>query len=85
LQKYESVLKKAKRGRKKVGEWGVIFVMGGGWLAIKRYNVMTLNAFVTEFRNWKCTKYKAIIFAVGISALHIYKFVGRPNRSDSNN
>jgi hypothetical protein len=39
---------------------------------------MTLKDFVTEFRNWKFTKYKAINFAIGISALLIYEFVGRP-------
>jgi len=39
---------------------------------------MILNDFVTEFRNWKFTKYKAINFGVGISALLIYEFVGRP-------
>lgn len=39
---------------------------------------MTLNDFLTEFRNWKFTKYKAINFTIGISALLIYEFVGRP-------
>lgn len=39
---------------------------------------MTLNDFKTELRNWKLTKYKAINFAIGISALLIYEFVGRP-------
>ena len=39
---------------------------------------MTINDFVSEFRNWKLTKYKAINFAIGISALLIYEFVGRP-------
>jgi hypothetical protein len=47
-------------------------------VATKRHNVMTLGDFVTEFRNWKLTKYKAINFAIGISALLIYEFVGRP-------
>jgi len=39
---------------------------------------MTINDFKTELRNWKLTKYKAINFAIGISALLIYEFVGRP-------
>lgn len=38
---------------------------------------MTINDFVSEFKNWKLTKYKAINFAIGISALLIYEFVGR--------
>ena len=39
---------------------------------------MTLNDFKEEFINWKFTKYKAINFAIGISALLIYEFIGRP-------
>lgn len=39
---------------------------------------MTINNFVSELRNWRLTKYKAINFAIGISALLIYEFVGRP-------
>ena len=39
---------------------------------------MTLNDFLSEFRNWKFTKYRAINFAIGISALPIYEFFGRP-------
>lgn len=39
---------------------------------------MTLNDFVAELKNWKLTKYKAINFAIGISALLVYEFVGRP-------
>jgi len=39
---------------------------------------MTLGDFKTEIRNWKLTQYKAINFAIGISALLIYEFVGRP-------
>lgn len=39
---------------------------------------MTLNDFISELKNWKITKYKAINFAIGISALLIYEFVGRP-------
>jgi len=39
---------------------------------------MTVNNFIEELRNWKFTKYKAINFAFGVSALLIYEFVGRP-------
>jgi hypothetical protein len=39
---------------------------------------MTINDFIKELRNWRLTKYKAINFAIGISALLIYEFVGRP-------
>lgn len=39
---------------------------------------MTINDFVTELRNWKFTRYKAINFSIGIFALLIYEFVGRP-------
>ena len=39
---------------------------------------MTLNDFKEELKNWKFTEYKAINFAVGISALLIYEFIGRP-------
>ncbi len=39
---------------------------------------MTINDFVRELRNWKFTRYKAINFAIGIFALLIYEFVGRP-------
>ena len=39
---------------------------------------MTLNDFKEELKNWKITKYKAINFAIGISALLIYEFIGRP-------
>jgi len=39
---------------------------------------MTLNDFKTELKYWKFTKYKAINFAIGISALLIYEFIGRP-------
>jgi hypothetical protein len=38
---------------------------------------MTLSDFVAELRTWKFTRYKAINFAIGISALLIYEFVGR--------
>ena len=39
---------------------------------------MTINDFKEELKNWKFTKYKAINFAIGISALLIYELVGRP-------
>ena len=39
---------------------------------------MTINDFKLELKNWKFTKYKAINFAIGISALLIYEFIGRP-------
>ncbi len=39
---------------------------------------MTVNNFIEELRNWRFTKYKTINFAIGISALFIYEFVGRP-------
>lgn len=45
---------------------------------IKQHIVMTLNDFILELRNWKLTKYKLINFAIAISALLIYEFVGRP-------
>jgi hypothetical protein len=39
---------------------------------------MRLSDFKSELANWKLTKYKAINFTIGISALLIYEFVGRP-------
>ena len=39
---------------------------------------MTTNDFISELKRWKLTKYKVINFAIGISALLIYEFVGRP-------
>lgn len=39
---------------------------------------MTIKDFKSELRHWKLTKYKMINFAVGISALLIYEFIGRP-------
>jgi hypothetical protein len=39
---------------------------------------MTIDNFISELRNWKLTKYKVINFAIGILALLIYEFVGRP-------
>lgn len=38
---------------------------------------MTLNEIKTEIRNWKLTRYKVINFAIGISALLVYEFIGR--------
>lgn len=38
---------------------------------------MTFNDLKTELRHWKFTRYKAINFAIGLSALLIYEFVGR--------
>ena len=39
---------------------------------------MELNDFKTELKNWKWSRYKAINFAIGISSLFIYEFIGRP-------
>lgn len=39
---------------------------------------MTINDFASELKSWKLTKYKTINFTIGISALLIYEFVGRP-------
>jgi hypothetical protein len=39
---------------------------------------MTLKDFISELRNWILTKYKAINFTIGIFALLVYEFVGRP-------
>lgn len=39
---------------------------------------MTLSDFVSELRTWKLTRYKAINFAIGLSALLIYEFIARP-------
>ena len=39
---------------------------------------MELNDFKTELKNWKWSRYKAINFAIGASALLIYEFIGRP-------
>lgn len=44
----------------------------------RHYYTMLLKDIVLEFKNWKFTRYKAINFAIGISALLIYEFVGRP-------
>ena len=39
---------------------------------------MTLTDFKTALKHWRFTKYKAINFAIAISALLIYEFIGRP-------
>ena len=39
---------------------------------------MNLHDFKAELENWKFTRYKAINFAIGLSALLIYEFFGRP-------
>jgi hypothetical protein len=39
---------------------------------------MKITDFKTELKNWKFTKYKVINFAIGISALLFYEFIGRP-------
>lgn len=39
---------------------------------------MKLNEFKAELRNWRFTKYKTINFAIGLFALLIYEFIGRP-------
>lgn len=39
---------------------------------------MTLKDLKEELKNWKFTRYKAINFFIGISALLIYEFFGRP-------
>lgn len=39
---------------------------------------MTLNNILSELRNWKLTKYKIINFSIGVTALVLYEFVGRP-------
>lgn len=39
---------------------------------------MTFADFKTELKNWRLTRYKAINFTIGLSALLIYEFVGRP-------
>lgn len=39
---------------------------------------MTMNDFISELRKWRFTRYKAINFSIGILALLIYEFIGRP-------
>lgn len=50
----------------------------------KKYNLpsstrpMTISDITSELRTWKLTRYKAINFAIGLSALLIYEFIARP-------
>ncbi|WP_224485080.1 hypothetical protein [Robertkochia aurantiaca] len=39
---------------------------------------MELNEFLDELKGWKLTWYKIINFAIGLSSLLIYEFIGRP-------
>ena len=39
---------------------------------------MTINDFRKELKNWKLTKYRLINFAISLSTLLIYEFIGRP-------
>ena len=39
---------------------------------------MTINDFTAELKNWRLTKYKSINFAIGITALLTYEYIGRP-------
>lgn len=39
---------------------------------------MTLNEVISALKNWQFSTYKAINFAIGLAALLIYEFVGRP-------
>lgn len=39
---------------------------------------MELSDFITEIKNWRLSKYKIINFAIGLIALLIYEFIGRP-------
>lgn len=39
---------------------------------------MTIEDFKKELQNWKFTKYKAINLTIGMTALLVYEFVGRP-------
>lgn len=39
---------------------------------------MTLSDFTSELRTWKLTRYKAINFAIGLTALLLYEFIARP-------
>lgn len=39
---------------------------------------MTLKDFFAELKGWKLTRYKAINFGIGMVALLIYEFIGRP-------
>jgi len=39
---------------------------------------MTISDITSELRTWKLTRYKAINFAIGLSALLLYEFIARP-------
>jgi hypothetical protein len=39
---------------------------------------MTVGDLKSGLKNWKFTRYKAINFAIGLSALLIYECIGRP-------
>lgn len=39
---------------------------------------MTIQDFRLEIKNWKFSKYKLINFIIGVSALLLYEFAGRP-------
>jgi hypothetical protein len=39
---------------------------------------MNIQHFLIEIRRWRFSKYKAINFAIGLSALLIYELIGRP-------
>lgn len=39
---------------------------------------MTISDLKSELKSWKLTRYKAINFAIGISGLLVYEFIGRP-------
>ena len=39
---------------------------------------MTIEGFKKEIQNWKFTRYKLINLSIGIAALLIYEFIGRP-------
>lgn len=39
---------------------------------------MTIEDFKKEIKNWKFTRYKAINLMIGMAALLVYEFIGRP-------
>lgn len=39
---------------------------------------MELSDFIHELKSWRLTKYKLINFTIGLMALLIYEFIGRP-------
>lgn len=39
---------------------------------------MNFSDITSELRTWKLTRYKAINFAIGLSALLLYEFIARP-------